>query len=227
VSGPKVFLSYAHVEADKKFVSALYNRLKRDGVECFFDEASLAPGANFVLAISQAIDQCNYLVMVMSQAYFSAGFAPTEWTAVFAADPKNERGRLLPLLREYCYLPPLVKPLNYVDVSSDEKFEENYFRIWWQVGYSQPNDIEQRSQEIDDLFLQDKLDQAFKRLLDFAREFSIRDVINRIIAIIATFHSIYKDNDITSKSNAIYNLIKNALDLRDSIIDARAATAAP
>jgi hypothetical protein len=68
----KVFLSYAHVDADKKFVFALHHRLKRDGVECFFDEKSLAPGDNFVLKISTAIDECNYLVMVMSRAYFRA-----------------------------------------------------------------------------------------------------------------------------------------------------------
>ena len=66
-----VFLSYAHEESDKLFVAELHKRLKRDGIECFFDEDLIAPGANFVLTISAAIDECNYLVMVMSPAYFS------------------------------------------------------------------------------------------------------------------------------------------------------------
>jgi hypothetical protein len=174
MKGPKVFLSYAHVEADKNFVSRLHERLKRDGVECFFDERSLAPGANFVLAISEAIDQCNYLVMVMSQAYFSARFASAEWTTVLSGDPQNKSGRLVPLLLEECKLPALLKALVYVDVSSIEKFKQNYYRIWEQVGQSQPNDIEQRSREIDDLFEQGELEQGMKRLLDFSRDFAIK-----------------------------------------------------
>ena len=82
---PTVFLSYARVDADKKFVAELYRRLKQDGIECFFDEASLAPGANFVLRISEAIDKCNYFIVVMSTAYFSGHFTPSEWSAVPAS----------------------------------------------------------------------------------------------------------------------------------------------
>ena len=122
LTAPRVFLSYARVDADKKFVRELHQRLRRDGIECFFDEVSLAPGANFVLQVSVAIDECNYLVMVMSRAYFSARFAPVEWAAVLADDPKNERGRLVPLLLEECELPALIKQLNYIDVSSTERF---------------------------------------------------------------------------------------------------------
>ena len=156
-AAPKVFLSYARADADKKFVSTLHRRLKRDGIECFFDEVSLAPGDNFVLEISQAIDECNYLVMVMSRSYFSARFAPSEWAAVLALDPKSERSRLVPLLLEDCELPALIRAINYIDVRSSEKFEQNYPRICRRVGRAEPNDIEQRSREIDDLFEQEEL----------------------------------------------------------------------
>jgi TIR domain len=212
-------LSYAHVDADKKFVRELHQRLRRDGIECFFDELSVAPGANFVLKISVAIDECNYLVMVMSRAYFSAGFAPIEWSAVLSGDPKNERGRLVPLLLEECELPALIRPLNYIDVSSMEKFEQNYRRIWQRIGRPEPNDIEQRSREIDDLYEQGRVEQAMKRILDFARDFAKREILNRLIAIKWQLERIEKETDISKRALASIELMILALNLKDGIIN--------
>jgi TIR domain len=214
-------LSYARVEADKKFVSKLHQRLKRDGIECFFDEVSLAPGANFVLQISEAIDECNYLVMVMSRAYFSARFAPIEWAAVLADDPANKRGRLVTLLLEDCEVPALIKPLVYIDVRSAEQFEQNYPRIWQRIGRLEPNDIEQRSKEIEDLFLQDEREQAMKRLLDFARDFAKqRGPINRLIAIKGQLEHSKKESNAGVRIASIVDLVEMALNLKDGIINA-------
>jgi hypothetical protein len=220
VTAPKVFLSYAHADADKEFVSALHERLKRDGIECFFDEESLAPGVNFVLQISEAIDECNYLVMVMSRAYFSARFAPLEWAAVLSEDPMNERGRLVPLLREECDLPALIRPLNYIDVSSTERLEQNYPRIWQRLGRLEPNDIEQRSREIDDLFDQGKVEQAMKRLLDFARDFAKqRKIVFRLTAIKWELERTEKEGDPRARAMVRVDLLTEGLNLKDGIIN--------
>jgi hypothetical protein len=220
VTAPKVFLSYARADADKKFVSALHRRLKRDGIECFFDEVSLAPGANFVLEISQAIDECNYLVMVMSRAYFSARFAPLEWAAVVANDAANKRGRLVPLLLEECELPALIKPLTYIDVSSAEKREQNYQRISQWLGRLDPNDIEQRSREIDDLCQQASSEQTMKRVLDFARDFAKqREPVNKLIAIKWELENANKESDASARAVARVNLLTMALNIRDGIIN--------
>jgi len=220
VTASKVFLSYARVDADKKFVSKLHQRLKRDGIECFFDEVSLAPGANFVLRISEAIDECNYLVMVMSRAYFSAPFAPSEWAAALNDDPANERGRLVPLLLEECERPALIKSLNYIDVRSAEKLDQNYPRIWQRVGRSEPNDIEQRSREIDDLVDQSRVEQAMKRLLDFARDFAKqRENVNRLIAIKWQLEDIKKESNATARAMASVELLLAGLNVKDGIIN--------
>lgn len=218
VTAPKVFLSYAHVDADKEFVRGLHRLLSRDGVECFFDEVSLAPGANFVLEISQAIDECNYLVMAMSRAYFSARFARSEWAAVVANDAANERGRLVPLLLEECERPALIRALNYIDVSSAKKLEQNYFRIRQWVGRLEPNDIEQRSREIDDLYEQGRVEQMMKRLLDFARDFAKREILHRLIGIKWQLERIEKESDISKRALASIDLVILALNLKDGII---------
>lgn len=220
MTAPRVFLSYAHTDADKAFVSALFLRLQRDGIDCFFDEMSLAPGANFVLKISEALDACNYLVMVMSRAYFSAHFAPLEWAALLSDDPANERGRLVPLLREDCDRPALIRPLNYIDATSAEKFEQSYPRILHWVGRAEPHDIEQRGREIDDLCEQNKVDQAMKRLLDFASDFARpRRTLNRLTAIKWELGHIKRESDARARVMVTVELLTEALNIRDDIIN--------
>ena len=148
-----------------------------------------------------------------------AGFAPSEWTAVLADDPKNERGRLVPLLLEKCELPALIKPLNYIDVTSADKLEQNYAQIWQRVGKPEPHDIEQRSKEIDELFEQRKLDQVLKRLLDFARDFAKRDIFNKILAIIVELDHVDKERDVSKRAMARVDLITAGLNLREGIIN--------
>lgn len=220
MTAPKVFLSYAHVDSDMQFVSKLHERLRRDGIECFFDEESLAPGVNFVLKISEAIDECNFLVMVMTRAYFSARFAPLEWTAVVSKDPENERGRLVPLLLEECDLPAVIRPLTFIDVSSAEKFEKNYPSIWRRLGRLNPNDIEQRSREIDDLFEENKVEQGIKRLLDFARDFDKQPKsVNRLKAIKMGLEHFKEECDTSARVSAWLQLVTDGLNLKDEIIN--------
>jgi hypothetical protein len=137
-------------------------------------------------------------------------------------DPANERGRLVPLLLEECELPALIKPLSYIDVRSSEKFEQNYPRICQRVGRSEPNDIEQRSKEIDDLFQQDSVDQAMKRLLDFARDFAKqREIVNRLTAYKLGLAHIEKESNAAERAKAMVDLLTDVLNLKDGIIDSR------
>ena len=56
-----VFLS--HSSKDKEFVRELCRRLKRDGVDCFFDAESIGWGDNRVRALERALDECTYIVL--------------------------------------------------------------------------------------------------------------------------------------------------------------------
>src|SRR5262249_18902846 len=109
--------------------------------------------------------------------------------------------------------------LNYIDVSSAEKFEQNYFRIRHRIGRLEPNDIEQRSKEIDDLYDQGRVEQMMKRLLDFARDFAKREILHRLIAIKWQLERIEKENDISKRALASIDLVILALNLKDGIIN--------
>ena len=77
-----VFLS--HSGKDKPFVRELFRRLQRDGVSCFFDEESIEWGANFVLTLEQAIDECAFFVVVLSPDFVLSKWAEVERTSATA-----------------------------------------------------------------------------------------------------------------------------------------------
>ena len=81
----KVFLSYSH--NDKSFVENLYYRLSRDGVDCFYDSESIKWGENFVLELEKGIDECDYIVLVLSPDFLKSEWTKLERTSAMGDDP--------------------------------------------------------------------------------------------------------------------------------------------
>ncbi|MCP5115296.1 MAG: toll/interleukin-1 receptor domain-containing protein, partial [bacterium] len=133
---PSVFLS--HSSADKPFVRELYRRLTRDGVDCFYDEESIEWGDNFVLTLEKAINQCDFLVVVLSPNFIRSKWAQLERTS---ATPDKIR----PLLLEACEIPQFLQSIHRIDVSTDELFEKNYQKICTALGGTLRPDPEPRA----------------------------------------------------------------------------------
>src|SRR5690242_8368636 len=81
----RVFLS--HSGNDKDFVKELYRRLTRDGVSCFFDIESIGWGENWVRALERALDECEFVVFVLSPDFCNSEWAEVERTSSIADDP--------------------------------------------------------------------------------------------------------------------------------------------
>ncbi len=99
----KIFLSYSR--KDQAFVEELYRRLTRDGVECFFDKESIQWGDNFVLALEKGIDECEYIVPVLSPEFCASEWSQMERTSAMLEDPAGLSRRVRPLLRRESDLP--------------------------------------------------------------------------------------------------------------------------
>ncbi len=96
----QVFLS--HSSKDKEFVKELYRRLTRDGVKCFFDIESIGWGDNWVRALERAIDECAYIVFVLSPEFCNSEWAEVERTSSIADDPKALNRKVRPLTLHPC-----------------------------------------------------------------------------------------------------------------------------
>ena len=130
----RVFLNYSHKNED--FVKDLYRKLSRDGVECFFDKKSIAWGVNWVIELEKGIDKCEAVILVLSPAYCQSEWTNLERTSSMADDPSGLKRRLFPLLLEPCgnLLPRFLKPIQYIDVSTPEKFDAAYSQICHALG---------------------------------------------------------------------------------------------
>lgn len=118
----RVFLSYSR--RDQEFVEELYRRLKRDGVNCFYDRESIEWGDNWVRALEREIDKSEAIVCVLSP-----DFCNSEWTQLERTGGFDRKA--LPLMLRHCaeLLPRFLRPIQFVDVSTTELFERNYPRI--------------------------------------------------------------------------------------------------
>src|SRR4051812_45744666 len=126
-----VFLS--HSGKDKDFVREVYRRLTRDGVSCFFDIESIGWGSNWVKALERALDECEFIVFVLSPDFCNSEWAEVERTSSLADDPAGLNRKVRPLMLRACRhlptFPRFLRQLQDIDVSTTELFEHNYRRI--------------------------------------------------------------------------------------------------
>ncbi len=130
----KTFISYSH--KNEAFVEKLYTQLTRDGVICFFDKESIAWGDNWVTKLENGIDECDNVLLILSPAYCQSEWSKLERTSAIADDPAAVRKKIRPLLLEPCtdLLPRFLKPIQFLDISSDSKFEKEYPKICTELG---------------------------------------------------------------------------------------------
>ena len=131
-----VFLS--HSSKDKDFVKELYRRLTRDGVRCFFDIESIGWGDNWVRALERAIDECSYIVFVLSPDFCNSEWVEVERTSSIAGDPSGLKRKVRPLMLHPCRdlptFPRFLRQVQAIDVSTNSSFEQNYPRICRELG---------------------------------------------------------------------------------------------
>jgi len=136
VSTYRVFLS--HSSKDKEFVKELYRRLSRDGVTCFFDIESIGWGDNWVRALERALDECAYIVFVLSPDFCNSEWVEVERTSSIADDPAALKRKVRPLMLHPCRdlptFPRFLRQVQAIDVSTSPLFEQNYERICRELG---------------------------------------------------------------------------------------------
>ena len=132
----RVFLS--HSGKDKDFVRELYGRLTRDGVSCFFDIESIGWGQNWVRALERALDECEFVVFVLSPDFCNSEWVEVERTSSIAGDPAGLNRKVRPLMLRPCRdlptFPRFLRQVQAIDVSTTELFEANYPRICQELG---------------------------------------------------------------------------------------------
>ncbi|MEH6345018.1 MAG: toll/interleukin-1 receptor domain-containing protein [Bermanella sp.] len=122
-----VFIS--HSNEDKVFSSKLVSRLKDAGISVFHEELCVASEANLVKSISQAIQNSEYVIAVMSPEYFKSQWSIKELEIGLTHEFKSNELKVIPLLYRDVKIPDLLNTKTYGDVRTDSSFENTFPQI--------------------------------------------------------------------------------------------------
>ncbi len=125
----RIFL--CHCSDDKKAVKRLYDRLKKDRFQPWLDKEDLPPGAEWAVAIPEAVRNSAVVLVCLSKTFIAkTGFGQKEIrVALDAADEKPEGANfIIPVRLEDVEVPERLKRWQRVDLF-EPHFETGYGRL--------------------------------------------------------------------------------------------------
>ncbi|MBN1219741.1 MAG: toll/interleukin-1 receptor domain-containing protein, partial [Anaerolineae bacterium] len=155
-----IFLS--HNRKDKPFVRKLSERLQAHGIRTWVDEAEMRLGDSLLSKIETAIQECEYLGVVLSPHSVASKWVRREVNIALNEEIHGNRVKVLPLLYQPCDIPGFLADKMYADFTKDfaEGFETLLARF--QSDLDQEKHKQKRAFEI--------LRQAYQDWLSFGRQ---------------------------------------------------------
>src|SRR5689334_13064467 len=86
-----VFVS--HNGKDKVWVRHFVRQLRSLSLRVFFAEDDIRPGANFLRALSMALQTSRYIVLVLSPSSLSSDWVALEYSIAVVSDPSARERR--------------------------------------------------------------------------------------------------------------------------------------
>ncbi len=123
-STTQVFIS--HSSKDKQFARWLAVDLANAGHSAWLDEWKIRVGESIPTRIAEGIDECDALVVVLSEHAVKSQWVENEWQAKYLHEIRDRQVRVLPVLLQKCEVPTLLRAKKYADFTFDwsEGFEE-------------------------------------------------------------------------------------------------------
>jgi len=113
----KVFIF--HSSTDKQFAKWLAVDLSNAGHNPWLDEWDIHAGDSIPTQIGIGIEQCDFVLVVLSLASVQSFWVEREWQAKYWAEAQENRTMVVPVLLEDCEVPTLLKAKKYADFRSD------------------------------------------------------------------------------------------------------------
>jgi len=126
------FISYQ--SEDEEFARKLATKLESYSfngrrLKVFFAPWDIEPGTNIILKIEEALEKARFFLIILSPKALEAEWPTAERAAAIYNDPSGRLGRVIPILRKSCRIPPLLRFRNYIDFRDDNKFEAELTRL--------------------------------------------------------------------------------------------------
>lgn len=113
----KVFLS--HSSKDKTFVRILATDLIANGQNAWLDEWEIIAGESIPNKVSQGLDECDYVIIVLSKNAIESKWVEKEWESMYWDEVNNGKMKVIPVVIDNCIIPRLLVTKKYVDFRID------------------------------------------------------------------------------------------------------------
>ena len=123
----KIFIS--HSSKDLLLARAIATDLINDGFSVFLDDWSINLGENIVSHISEAIENSNSLVLIVSNDYLSSVYCTDEWTSFYIRYSKTNKNSIYPILIGDVELPVLLSAIKYARIKETSNYKEAYHQL--------------------------------------------------------------------------------------------------
>jgi len=132
MSQHSVFFSHTH--SDKPFVRRIGADLAALGAKVWIDEAELNVGDSLVGRISAAIDQMEFLAVVLSPDAVNSRWVHQELEQAMSHQLDAKGVKVLPLLYKQCELPGFLRGKVYADFTQAHLYDSSFARLLRTIG---------------------------------------------------------------------------------------------
>jgi type I restriction enzyme M protein len=129
---PSIFLS--HNSQDKPFVRKLAKKLENYGVRVWVDEAEIKIGESLTQKIGQAIEETDYVAVVLSSNSIRSEWVQKELQIAINKEIEKRRVVVLPLLLEPVTVPAFLRDKLYADFTRPENYELSISKLLKDIG---------------------------------------------------------------------------------------------
>ena len=143
MSQPKIFVSYSH--QDSAFTQHLVSDLQAAGAEVWYDVSGIDHG-DFMQRIDEALRQCEWLVLVLTQAAIDSPYVRMEVSAALHRVQQRYMQAVIPVLAEPCSpdsIPALWDVLHRYDAT--QGYGDALSKLLQAVGLSRTTDLQAAS----------------------------------------------------------------------------------
>jgi hypothetical protein len=127
-----VFISHTH--SDKPFVRRIGADLAALGARVWIDEAEVNVGDSLIGRISAAIDQMEFLAVVLSPEAASSRWVQQELEQAMSQQLASKGVKVLPLLYRHCEIPGFLRGKFYADFTESHLYESSLARVLRTIG---------------------------------------------------------------------------------------------
>ena len=130
--GYDVFISYN--KADVEFAERLIKTIEQveyegRNLKCFFAPWDIEPGENILLKIEKNLSNSRFIGLIMSPDWLKSDWTTLERVISVHDDPAGLKGRIIPILRRNCTIPPSIRILKWLDFRTDSNFDREIRRL--------------------------------------------------------------------------------------------------